>query len=167
MLHKCHVIVGGENLIDRVQKKSIKGNSESVDSLGGSPYNVAVALARQKVKTSYITPISLDSYGIKLAYNLNQEGVKIASKRNYKPTTMAIVSLNDGIPSYAFQRKNTAERLVTTSSIKASIPADATHLRMNEAGIDAEYHLSLMAEMNKNSLHKCEVQLPQYETLSK
>ena len=48
MLHKCHVIVGGENLIDRVQKKSIKGNSESVDSLGGSPYNVAVALARQK-----------------------------------------------------------------------------------------------------------------------
>ena len=73
MLHKCHVIVGGENLIDRVQKKSIKGNSESVDSLGGSPYNVAVALARQKVKTSYITPISLDSYGIKLAYNLNQE----------------------------------------------------------------------------------------------
>ena len=29
--------------------------------------------------------------------------------------------------------------------------------RMNEAGIDALHHLSLMAEMNKNSPHKCEV----------
>ena len=156
MLHKCHVIVGGENLIDRVQKKSIKGNSESVDSLGGSPYNVAVALARQKVKTSYITPISLDSYGIKLAYNLNQEGVKIASKRNYKPTTMAIVSLNDGIPSYAFQRKNTAERLVTTSSIKASIPADATHLHVGSlafaGGSDADAWEFSFHEAFKNGL---------------
>ena len=57
------IAIGGENLIDSVQSISPTGDVLCIDNLGGSPYNVAVALARQSLAAHYLTPISTDSFG--------------------------------------------------------------------------------------------------------
>ena len=49
-----------------------------------------------------------------------------------------------------------AKQMLIAKSLKADFIAPYFG-RMNEAGIDALHHLSLIAEMNKNSPHKCEV----------
>lgn len=119
--------VGGENLIDRVQSTSLTGEMLCSDILGGSPYNVAVALARQGVAVYYLTPISTDGFGQQLAENLINEGVTAAAPRSDAVTTQAIVSLDDGVPNYQFLRDNTAERAVTPGLINAAMPKGATH----------------------------------------
>ena len=100
--------VGGENLIDHVTR------DDSVTALaGGSPFNVAMALGRQSAAVHYLTPISSDHWGDILAETLEASGVVLSGGRVSAPTTVARVTVTDGIPSYAFERDGTAERQVT------------------------------------------------------
>ncbi|MCO4841179.1 MAG: hypothetical protein KC447_13930 [Rhodobacteraceae bacterium] len=98
------IAIGGENLIDSVQSTSPAGDVLCTDNLGGSPYNVAVALARQGVAAHYLTPISTDPFGQRLADHLTREGVIVAAPRSTAPTTRAIVSIENGVPHYQFLR---------------------------------------------------------------
>ena len=136
------IAIGGENLIDSVQTTSPTGDVLCTDNLGGSPYNVTVALARQSVAAYYLTPISTDSFGQLLAENLTREGVIIAAPRSNAATTQAIVTLEDGVPHYQFLRDNTAERAVTIDLIDTAMPKTASHLHVGSlafaGGADAE-----------------------------
>lgn len=122
MSQKPIIAVGGENLIDRVQSKNADGSPHFVNNPGGSPFNVAVALARQEGNAHYLTPISTDPMGNLLADRLSDAGVHIAAPRRDEPTTLAIVTLVDGIPSYEFKRDGTAERCVTVESLQDAMP---------------------------------------------
>ncbi|WP_081946148.1 MULTISPECIES: PfkB family carbohydrate kinase [Thalassobacter] len=82
-------------------------------NLGGSPYNVAVALACQGMTPHYLTPISIDDFGEQLADHLQREGVVLAGERRSEPTTQAIVTLENGIPSDVFHREGTAEQAIS------------------------------------------------------
>jgi sugar/nucleoside kinase (ribokinase family) len=53
------IAVVGEALIDFLP--DAKGNY--TPHLGGSPYNIAIGLARQNRSVSYLTPLSDDSFG--------------------------------------------------------------------------------------------------------
>ena len=68
------ITIGGENLIDTVQTTASDGRVACTDSLGGSPYNVAIALARQGLRPHYLTPVSTDDFGQRVAENLTDEG---------------------------------------------------------------------------------------------
>ncbi len=115
--------VGGENLIDHVTSEGTVSAKP-----GGSPFNVAMALGRQEAKVHYISPISTDSWGDTLAQTLIASGVELAGGRRDAPTTMARVTVTDGIPEYAFERDNTAERDITAASVAASVePVDCLH----------------------------------------
>ena len=107
------IVIGGENLIDLV---SSSFNSEGLPiylaNPGGSPYNVAIATSKLGAKVSYLTPLSKDTLGKLLSSKLKESGVKILSKSISNPTSLAVVSIRNGIPSYSFQRKETAERKV-------------------------------------------------------
>ena len=90
---------------------------------GGSQYNCASALGRLGTRPHYITPISTDSLGVLLADTLVESGVVVAAERVDAPSSLAVVTLQAGQPSYQFYRDGTAERLVSAESLKAAMPA--------------------------------------------
>lgn len=113
------IAVGGENLIDQV---TTDGNV--ISHAGGSPFNVAVAIARQGANVRYVSPVSTDSWGELLANRLIEAGVTLTGDRNDRPTTMARVTITNGIPDYFFERDGTAERAVDTAALTHSIGTD-------------------------------------------
>ncbi len=114
------IAVGGENLIDYVNREG-----EATAFPGGSPFNVAMALGRQGADVAYISPISTDEWGEMLSQTLIASGVTLTGPRRPEPTTMARVTVTDGIPTYAFERIGTAERMVTEASLRDALPAQA------------------------------------------
>lgn len=137
------IAIGGENLIDRVQTSTdADGAPVFANNPGGSPFNVAVALSRQGGDAHYLTPISTDDMGNLLADRLSEAGVTIAAPRRPEPTTLAIVTLTDGIPSYAFNRDGTAERCVTVDGLRAVMPNHAAAFHVGSlallGGADAQ-----------------------------
>ena len=115
------ITVGGENLIDYVQTALDGGLPVYTAIPGGSCYNVAIAIARQDQPVTYVTPISVDSLGNILADRLLADGVKIGATRSSAPTSLAVVSLSDGQPSYQFYRNGTAERDISARHLDISI----------------------------------------------
>ncbi|MEL7187123.1 MAG: PfkB family carbohydrate kinase, partial [Pseudomonadota bacterium] len=65
------IAVLGEALIDFI----VGEDAAYRPHLGGSPYNVAIGLARQGVGVSYLSPFSEDTFGDKLYDSLRGEGV--------------------------------------------------------------------------------------------
>lgn len=131
------ICVGGENLIDHVTRDG------AVTALpGGSPFNVALALGRQKANVQYLTPISTDAWGDLLAETLTASGVTLAAGRVEAPSSIARVTVADGLPTYKFEREGTAERVVTASSLRAALPAEAAALHTGSmalaGGADAD-----------------------------
>jgi fructokinase len=82
---------------------------------------VAIAAARRGQSVSYVTPISNDSLGNVLAQRLIDDGIQLATPRSDAPTSLAVVSVNDGQPSYQFYRSDTADRQITTDTLDAAI----------------------------------------------
>jgi fructokinase len=118
------IAVGGENLIDLVSgDAAANGLPHYVANPGGSPFNVAMAAGRQGQNVAYLTPVSEDALGDLLADRLVQSHVRLVAPRVPHPTSLAVVSITDGIPSYAFHRNGTAERQVTTDSLQSNMPA--------------------------------------------
>jgi fructokinase len=119
------IIVGGENLVDFIQTDSADDTPLYQAKAGGSPYNCAMAIGRQGASVGYITPISTDTLGDMLANTLTESGVDLLAQRRDEPTSLAVVSLNAGAPSYQFYRENTAERMVSLKALMNSTPDTA------------------------------------------
>ncbi|MCF6306053.1 MAG: PfkB family carbohydrate kinase, partial [Rhodobacteraceae bacterium] len=115
-------VVGGENLIDFIQENSGDGLPCYRAVPGGSPYNVAKALALQQVDTGYLTPVSSDSLGDLLVAGLPENHLTLLAARSKLPSALAVVSLKAGQAEYGFYRQGTAERDVTLGSLSASLP---------------------------------------------
>ena len=137
MIQRALIAVGGENLIDYVDREGV-----ATAYPGGSPYNVAMALGRLGAHVAYISPISDDRWGDLLAETLVNSNVVLSGGRRPEPTTMARVTVTSGIPSYRFERDGTAERAVTLASLGAALPADAQAIHTGSLtltdGADAE-----------------------------
>ena len=145
------ITVGGENLIDLVQMTEKHGVPEFKALPGGSQYNCASALGRLGTRPHYITPISTDSLGELLADTLVESGVVVASERVDAPSSLAVVTLQDGQPSYQFYRDGTAERRVSAESLGAVIPADTLVFQIGSLslcdGTDAEVWAQLFTDL--------------------
>jgi fructokinase len=150
MTGKAVIAIGGENLIDFVQTGEKNGAPVFDAAPGGSPFNVAVGLARQEVETHYVTPISTDDLGDMLAERLRASGAHIAAPRRPEPTSRAVVTLVHGIPTYAFHRDGTAERQITAEGLWQSIPQGVSALHCGSlalaSGADADVWAATMAE---------------------
>jgi len=129
------IAIGGENLIDFVNTSSDKSLPTYTAYPGGSPYNVAMAAALQGADIAYISPISKDVFGDLLAGKLKDCGVHLLGGRSEKPTSIAIVSLQDGIPNYRFFRADTAERQVKICFLNKVIPEDIILLHVGSLSL--------------------------------
>lgn len=79
--------------------------------IGGSPFNVAIGLARLGRNAALFTGLSSDPLGRRLEQTLKEEGVETAYLvRKQNPTTLALVVLgNGGIPHYSFYGHDAAD----------------------------------------------------------
>ena len=84
------ILISGEALIDLIPDPVKQNAYDAV--LGGSPYNVAIGLARLGSKTAFVSRISADGNGEALAAGLAGNGVDLAFVlRDKRPSTLAFV----------------------------------------------------------------------------
>jgi fructokinase len=84
------ILISGEALIDLIPDP-VKPNAYDA-VLGGSPYNVAIGLARLGSQTAFLSRISADGNGEALAAGLADNGVNLAFVlRDKRPSTLAFV----------------------------------------------------------------------------
>jgi fructokinase len=89
---------------------------------GGSPYNVAIALARLGAQVEFVGKASTDFFGRSLVKHLQQEGVGIRFlSRSPAPSTLAFVTLERGEPSFAFYGEGSADTLLEPDDLPAGI----------------------------------------------
>lgn len=116
------VAVLGEALIDLI----VGDDGAYRPHLGGSPYNVAIGLARQGVNASYLSPFSDDTFGDRLREALVREGVAVPqSRRSRWPTSLALVTVDDaGFPTYRLYREGIADKDTSYYDIVENLPDD-------------------------------------------
>jgi len=125
------IVVCGESLMDLFGG----GNSASGLALdarvGGSPFNVAVGLARLAQPVGFLGSISRDFLGDRLAMALRDEGVDISCVVRVKePTTLAVVGTDSqGVPSYTFYGEGGADRQLGADAIER-LPATVSALHL-------------------------------------
>jgi fructokinase len=84
------ILISGEALIDLIPDP-VKANAYDA-VLGGSPYNVAIGLARLGTETAFVSRISADGNGEALAGGLADNGVDLSFVlRDKRPSTLAFV----------------------------------------------------------------------------
>ncbi|MEL6913893.1 MAG: carbohydrate kinase [Pseudomonadota bacterium] len=127
--------VGGENLIDFVQEADGRSPPAYIAHPGGSPMNVAMAAARQGMDVHYLTPVSQDSLGSLIAARLEADRVHLATPRRPEPTSLAVVSLENGAATYEFYRDGTAERQVSAEQLAAAAPAGMTAFHIGSLAV--------------------------------
>jgi fructokinase len=106
-------VVCGEALYDVFMRPGGGGDGRFVCEgvPGGSPFNVAVGLARMGVATGFLCGLSQDVLGEALAQRLASEGVSPAYLvRKQDRTTLSLVGLGpEGTPAYTFYGDRSAD----------------------------------------------------------
>ena len=107
-------LICGEALYDVFPASETPSGFTLDARIGGSPFNVAVGLARLGRSAALFGGISSDPLGRRLEQTLKDEGVAtdyVVSKQN--PTTLALVGLGPkGVPHYSFYGHGAADRSV-------------------------------------------------------
>ncbi|MBA3560283.1 MAG: carbohydrate kinase [Gemmatimonadaceae bacterium] len=124
-------IVCGEALFDVFTTGSSPSGMSLDARVGGSPFNVAVGLARLAQSVAFFGALSRDAFGDFLAGVLAREGIDTSTVvRTGAPTTLSMVSLDEhGVPSYAFDGEGRADRQLSIGALEC-VPegARAIHL---------------------------------------
>ena len=115
------IVVLGEALMDCIAQP----DGQLRPLMGGSPYNMARAAALRGAPVAYLNPLSSDRFGQGLAALLKQDGVQLIGGESRLPTSLAVVQLTQGQPSYGFYREGIADRDYTVESVLAVLTARA------------------------------------------
>lgn len=109
--------IAGEALIDLIADPK---DGKFTPCLGGAVYNLARALSRQGVGTTYLNPFSSDRLGQDLSAQMRADGVVLSQPSPIQAvTSLAVVNVNDsGHPSYAFYREGVADRQITAQQMQ-------------------------------------------------
>lgn len=98
---------------------------------GGSPFNVAIGLARLRHRTALMARLADDAFGRMLREHAAAEGVDLSlAPLASQPTTLAVVSLDaEGHAGYDFYRDGTADWQWTDAEL-ANVPPDTAVLHV-------------------------------------
>jgi fructokinase len=126
---KAVILVAGEALVDLLPKPRQHDLYEAV--LGGSPFNVAIGLARLSTRAAFAGRLSRDANGDRFVAALEKEGVDLAfSVRAKQPSPLAFVAPHTAQTGarYAFYLKSTAYD--GASPLKNDWPAAVAHVHV-------------------------------------
>jgi fructokinase len=117
-------VVCGEALMDVYAGESTPTGLSFDARIGGSPFNVAVGLARLGRPVALLTGLSTDSAGERLLTALQDEHVDTSLLvRSDAPSTLSVISLDaHGVPRYAFHGTGAADRQITLDTLPALPP---------------------------------------------
>ncbi|MFM7697564.1 MAG: carbohydrate kinase family protein [Limnohabitans sp.] len=115
------VWVLGEALMDCVAQP----DTSLRPMMGGSPFNLACAVALQAVDVGYLSPFSNDVFGQALSQRLAETGAKAMGKTSRKPTSLAVINMHNGQPSYGFYRDGIADRDYNAEDIVSQLKQHA------------------------------------------
>lgn len=145
MLTGPALVVVGEALIDLVP---IAGNDQFQARPGGSPFNVAIGLARLGNRTALMARLADNAFGRLLRDHAAAEGIDLSSAPlAIEPTTLAVVSLNDQAQAtYDFYFEGTADWQWTETEI-ARLPGDTAVLHFGSLASWTEPGCALLHDL--------------------
>lgn len=114
------VLACGEALWDLIAEEGAEGLVFRAVP-GGSPFNVAVGLARLGVPAGLVAGVSTDALGQRLAARLAAEGVATAHlARTPRPSGVSLIATGPGgEPAYSIHGEGAADRAVTAADLPA------------------------------------------------
>jgi fructokinase len=107
------IYVLGEALMDCVMQP----DGRFIPLAGGSPYNMARAARMRGAQVRYLNPLSTDRFGRTLAAQLLADDVTLGTPDSGAPTSLAMVQIENGHPSYSFYREGVADRDYTVDAM--------------------------------------------------
>lgn len=125
------IVVCGEALFD-VFNDGDTGDGYALSArVGGSPFNLAIGLARLDVPPMFFGGLSNDMFGRKLAATLEGEGVDLScAPRPAAATALVTVDVDAaGVPAYTLYGTATAERALALSDLER-VPGDAAAIHV-------------------------------------
>ncbi|AMJ60033.1 carbohydrate kinase family protein [Bosea sp. PAMC 26642] len=124
------ILVCGEALIDLFVGPPEGAELPARAVAGGSPFNVAIGLARQGVEAAFLGGVSRDRFGQLLAETLRREGVdeRFLVLTDRLSTLSAVATTPDGQPSYSFHGEGAADRSLLPSDLPSELPPEIAAL---------------------------------------
>jgi fructokinase len=123
------VVVAGDALIDLTPTTTVRGHLAYEPHPGGSCLNVAVGLGRLEVPTAFLARLSSDAFGQMLRDQLAESGVQPSYFVDTDDlTTLAVVHLRGGQPTYSFHTQGAADRGLLPEHLMPLPDGAALHL---------------------------------------
>lgn len=113
------IVVSGEALMDVFAVGDTATGVQLDARIGGSPFNVAVGLARLAQPVAFFGGVSSGFLGERLMRALVEEGVNtVCTPRVDAPTTLSLIGLDaHGVPNYAFMGEGAADRVLPLAAL--------------------------------------------------
>ena len=134
------ILVCGEALIDLFMTSDAGNGPMLRPIVGGSPFNLAVGLARLAIPVAFFGGLSTDYFGTLLASRLQNEGVgTFLLKRSARPTPLVMVSPDAlGHPSYTFYTHDSAVQDVQFADVSGPLPSSVDAIALGSYAIAVE-----------------------------
>lgn len=155
------ILTCGEALIDVFVAPGEGLARDAVFAMGGSPCNVAVALARQGEPAGFFGGLSDDSFGDMLRGILDREGV-VHSLSPCLPnrTTLSIVSRDArGHPAYDFRGTEGADIMLDAAHVPEALPAAVRAVALSSYPLVADPVRHAMLAMARLAADECLVSI--------
>jgi fructokinase len=120
------IVVCGEALMDVFDAGATATGVRLDARIGGSPYNVALGLARLGQPVAFCGAVSNGFLGERLMRSLADEGIRTdCVQRTDAPTSMCVIGLDArGVPAYDFYGERGADRQLDAAVLE-TVPATA------------------------------------------
>ncbi|MEE1656294.1 carbohydrate kinase [Microvirga sp. CF3062] len=134
------ILVTGEALVDLFIGTATTTGFPAEAVAGGSPYNVAIGIARLGRPAAFLSTLSEDVFGSFLADKLAEVGVSSAYlQRCPNVTTLSVVATDTaGQPQYSFYAPDSADRALKPEALPAQLPADVNAIAAGSYALGVE-----------------------------
>jgi len=142
------ILISGEALVDLIPDRARASAYDAI--LGGSPYNVAIGLARLGAPAAFVSRLSTDANGENFAAALAKSGVDLSFvARVAQPTTLAFVMRGTAETAARYSFYLDATSFDGPWPFPKEWPAKARHLHVGSiSALDARHGESVVAALN-------------------
>jgi len=150
------IVVAGEALLDVFVGAETPDGVALDARVGGSPFNVAVGLARLAQPVALLAAIGRGPLGERLVRALAAEGVDLRCvQRVTAPTTLGLAALDAaGVPEYSFYGASGADRQLTTAALD-SLPATTRAIHVGSYATVVEPIATTLATLIEREWSRC------------
>jgi fructokinase len=155
------ILVCGEALIDMYAQPDAGLGPILKATVGGSPLNVAIGLARLGTGAAFLGGVSTDHFGTLLAQAMSEEGIDVSLlKRSARPTPLVLVAPDaGGHPSYTFYAHESAERDLTSADVPARLPTAFNSIALGSYSLAADPIGTALLTLAEREAHRLVISL--------